>query len=402
MKKLISAILVLTLTLSICACSFAEGDTVTLAELKATAPESVSFTIGGEVYDAPVILPEADEISLLLCKHQTYDTSRLREKYPYTSKPDRYEREADALYNYDGAPNISYDVGSRIERYGRTDTSARYVLPLDATPPEVELTPDDAASIVRDRMIEFGGDPSIDLRVWCAVAMSGRCYVKWGRYTSPDGKVGFRMPVADPENPVKNGSVGAWDIQLAQYVNGAPIFPYSYFPTAESYRGGAGSEPGMFYETFDISSSIYILNENQMAMNGSAAIVENTLVFDYPLASFQTLVHNIQQRIDEGQLQSVYSITLGYMAVPVKGEDFQYYAERPNTDARFVLVPTWNVVGYDLKDRSSREGYGYSVPDREAVLQAGPAVSSYYEVRFDAQTGKALTYYQFNLEDYAQ
>lgn len=398
MKKLISVILALTLTLFVGACSLAEGGTVTLAELKATAPESVSFTIGSETYEAPVILPEADEISLLLCKHQTYDTSHLREKYPYTSKPDRYEREADAMYNYDGAPNISYDVGSRIERYGRTDTSARYVLPLGATPPEVELTPDDAGKIVRDRMVEFGGDPSIDLRVWCAVAMSGRCYVKWVRYESPDGKVGFRMPVADPDNPVKNGSVGAWNIQLAQYMNGAPIFPYSYFPTAESYRGGAGSEPGMFYETFDISSSIYILNENQMAMGASAVVATDTLISDCSLASFETVVSNIQQRIDEGQLQSVYSLTLGYMAVPVKGENFDYYSERPNTDARFVLVPTWNVVGYDLKDRSSREGYGYSVPDREAVLQAGPASSSYYEVRFDAQTGKALTYYQFDLE----
>ena len=38
MKKLISALLALILTLSVCACSFAEGSAVTLAELKATAP----------------------------------------------------------------------------------------------------------------------------------------------------------------------------------------------------------------------------------------------------------------------------------------------------------------------------------------------------------------------------
>ena len=403
MKKLISALLALSMALSVCACSFAEGSTVTLAELKATAPESVSFTIGSEVYDAPVVLPEAEEIPLLVCQYQTFDTTNLREKYLYEKERESFARQADAFYNYEGSPMVSYDMGSFYARHGRTDVSARYALPMGETPPEIDLTPDDLAQFVLDRMVEFGGDSATDLRVWRSVAWSGKCYVKMVKYTSPDGKVIFRMPAADPKKPVKNGSKGAWDVQFAQYVHGAPIFPYTYWPTAESRRGGAGTELGMYYVMIAFSSSIYFVDENLMGMGAAAANVTDTLLFDTPLASFQTIMDAIQKRIDEEQLQSVFRITLGYTPVPVKGEPFSpVFNERPNADARYVLVPTWNVEGYDLKDRSSREGYGYTAPSREEAYQAASVDSSYFELRFDAQTGELLKYYEYDLEGFAK
>ena len=53
MRKLISALLALTLTLSVCACSLAEGDAVTLAELKAQAPERLQMTVTTDAGNTP-------------------------------------------------------------------------------------------------------------------------------------------------------------------------------------------------------------------------------------------------------------------------------------------------------------------------------------------------------------
>ncbi|MDD3409334.1 MAG: hypothetical protein PHY12_00845 [Eubacteriales bacterium] len=398
MNKLISALLALTLTLPVCACSFAESDTVTLAELKATAPESVSFTIGGEVYDAPVILPEADEISLLLCKHTAFDTSDLREKYPWTKGTSSLERKADSYSHFAGSPEINYNVGTWSDLYGKTDVSTRQTLPIGETPPENTLTTDDVLKLVQARVAEFGGDPSVDLRVWRATAMSGLYRMKMSQYTSPDGKVSFRMPAIDPEQPIENASMGAWNVSIAQYIGGMPILPGIYFPEEERD----------YVHLFDYvcGAMIYILNKDVMQMSACTAEVVNTLAADLPLAPFQMVADAIQQRIDEGWLQSVYRITLGYTPVPVRGEAFISHDPgsdgAPNAAARCVLVPTWNVEGYDLKDRSTREMMGYTAPDRQTVLHVDPSQSYRYEVRFDAQTGEPLKYYEYSLEGNAQ
>ena len=405
MKKLISTFLALILTLSICACSFAESNTVTFSELKVQAPESVSFTIGGEVYDAPVILPEAEEIPLLVCKHQTFDTANLWETYPFTAAKDRISLVANAFYNYDGSPAVSYFVGTAREMSGKTDVSARYALARGETPPEIDLSPDDLARLVLDRMVEFGGDPATDLRVWQEVAWSGRCYTKWVKYTSPDGKVSFRMPAADPQKPVKGSSRGAWQVQFAQYVNGVPIFPYSYWPTADSHHGGDAPLMRMTYDMLQFTSSIYYVDDSIMSMWGGVAEIMDTLLADTPLVPFQTILNGIQKRIDEEQLQSVFRIELGYTLVPVKGDhyfDVEHYSDRPNTDARYVLLPTWNVAGYDLKDRICREGYGYTAPTRDEAYQAYCVNASAFELRFDAQTGELVQQQEFDLEGFAK
>lgn len=194
---------------AVCACSLPEGDTVALAELKATAPENVSFTIDGEAYDAPVVLPEAEEIPLLLCKHTAFDTSDLRQKYPCSKETSSLEREADSYSNFAGSPQINYNVGTWNDLYGKTDVSTRQTLPSGETPPENTLTPDDVLKLVQARVTEFGGNPSVDLRVWRATAMSGLYRMKMSQYTSPDGKVSFHMPTIDPQKPIENASTGA-------------------------------------------------------------------------------------------------------------------------------------------------------------------------------------------------
>ena len=76
MKKRIAGFLALMVALSVCASSLAEGDTFTLPELRAQAPERLQMTVstatGTVTVDAPVILPKAEALPVLLCRSQRF------------------------------------------------------------------------------------------------------------------------------------------------------------------------------------------------------------------------------------------------------------------------------------------------------------------------------------------
>lgn len=389
MKKLCSTILLLLLALNTSAVVRAES--VSLAEMKARIPQTVSFTINGDAYSVSVNLPDADKMPILLCQSMLFDTTEVRQRYPMGYDAERYVRVADAYWNHKDSIYISYDVGPENALRGRTDVSTRQVLPLGQVPPEVELTPQDVAKIAYNRLVEFGGDPSTDLRAWHTAAMSGKYYMKMQKVSSGEG-VSFNMPTIDPKRPVKNASKGAWDVMIAQFIKDIIIFPFRYLDEQ-------GYNPDCYYGA-PAGGELYIVDEGLMSIGLNAVTVTDTLVLDSQLASFDTIVASIQQRIDEGQLQSIYGMTLGYTAALVKG-DKAMIDNKENIHARYVLTPAWSIEGYDLRDRNKRWTQGYTVPEKDAVLQ-GTGFSDFFELRFDACTGKPLTRDEYDLEENAQ
>lgn len=389
MKKLIAFMLALALGAG--ALAGASAETVTLAELKAQAPERLQMTVttdAGEALtvDAPVILPDADALPILQAKYMLMDTSDLREKYPIEKGTPSYVREADAAYNFVGSPLISYYVGSADALDGKTDYSTRAVLARGETPPENDMTLDQVLAIVYDRIAEFGGDPSVDLRVYRANAMSGLYRMKMVKVEDAESGVSYKMPAIDPEKPIKKQSKGIWDVRLTQYFHDVPVFPTIYDP---------GNEASLNWP-YPVMGYVCVLDESAMSMLFSCCVETGVLVDDAPLAPFAEVERAIAERMQAGQLKSVYRVSLGYAVKIAKGDSFfggkdSYF----NTDARFVLTPVWQICGYDLKDRDHRYFQGFTEPSEQEVMQS---LDGDFELWIDATTAQSVMSYEYDLE----
>lgn len=364
----------------------AVAETVTLAEMKTQAPQRLQMTVTtdeGETItvDAPVYLPDADEMPILLAKRMTMDTSTLREKYPLEKGTSASYRKADGAHNFDGSSVISYDMGGWDTLLGKTDYSKRAVLAPGETPPENDLTLDDVLDIAYARIAEFGGDPSVDIRVYRANAMSGLYRIEMVKFENKEAGVSFRMPDVDLEKPIKNGSKGMWEVWLTQYFRNIPVFTTQYRPEYEPK--GAWPYPNM--------GLMRVIDEEHMSMLFSCCVETGVVKAEAGLQPFAELERTIRERIQSGQLKSVYQVSLGYAFKLVKGDSFKTFVSgepsRFNTDARFVLVPTWQICGYDLKNRKSRYFQGYTEPSELEVMQN---LDGHYDLWIDATTAQAM------------
>lgn len=370
------------------------AEQIPLAELKQQIPERLQMAVTAEdgkmiEVDAPIVVPEGDVLPIVLCKCATFDTATLRDKYPLIEGMPSYVRIADAAWNYEGSPLISYHVGSESALYGKTDYSTRHWLPIGETPPENSMTVEEAMDIVRSRIAEFEGDTTADIRPYRVAVRGGLYRMKMVRFTDADSGVSYRIPDIDPQKPIKKGSKGTWEIQLTQHVKGIQIFPDCYMPSAEAYTDG-------IYWPTPVWGNIAIMDEELMALNLNFLSEQQVLQEDVLLASFESVQEAVRQRMESGQLKSIYRLTLGYSVIAVEGDIDTRDPNELNLDARYVLVPTWQVCGYDLKNRISRMYQGYTEPDEQTIMQSiyGP-----FELRFDAVTAKPLVYFEYTLDD---
>ena len=378
------------------------GKPLSLAELKEQAPKRLQMEVtdpDGNVIsvDAPVTLPDTDALPILLCKPVTFDTSGLRTRYPLEKGADRYMREADKYWNRVGSPFISYYVGEGKKLYGKGDVTTRAYLPLGQTPPQNDLTPAQIMSIVYARIGEFGGDASADLRIYTLAAQSGLYEMKLERVPQTDSGISHKVPVIDPNKPVKNGGKGVWDVTLTQYFRNVPVFP-------GNYRASGHLSTGFDPWPQPIVGYLYIMDEDTMNIGLSYLREEEVLAPEALLAPFSAVEESIRRRMESGQLKSVYRLSLGYSVALVQG-DVERGPDGENTNARYVLLPVWQARGYDLKDGGGRlfEGGriypGGPLPDEEFILRNPELFPITYEVRFDAATGEPLESSEYPLAE---
>lgn len=372
----------------------ADSGLISLKELRGQIPERLRMEVtdpegNAVVVDAPITLPEGGTLPLLMCKRASFDTSDLRKRYPLEKGMPGYVREADAFWNYEGSPVISYYVGQSDRLYGKTDVSARPWLPTGQFPPESDLTPEDILALVHDRIAEFRGDTSADIRIYRIAARGGLHHMKMTKVTDPGSGVSYKMPVADPDRPGKSAGKGAWSLTLTQYFHGVPVFSGSYRPEGESSEG---FDPW----PMPVWGNMNIVDESLMNLNLGFLREEQALDADAGLLPFPEMERIIAQRIESGQLKSVFGLSLGYSVALVKGD--REYGEngKPNMDARYVLLPVWQVRGYDLKDGAGRLFQNGSGPDEQTIMRE---MSVCYEVRFDAATGEPLKTSQYPLQE---
>lgn len=402
-RCIFAAILALSLLYSTAALSESDlaPSAVTLAELKAQAPERLQMTVttdGGETVtvDAPVILPDTDTLPILLAQSQTFDMTKVYDYYPLKKGTPSYE------YYYTGektAQETWLYCAKEAQSYllnGKTDHSTRSPLAAGELPPENDFSLDDAVALLMRHNALFGGDPEVDLRVNRAVAMSGLCRMKGEKVTDKSTGVSFKMIVADPKHPVKGREKGLWLVEMAQYLYGARVLPG--FSIA---NGVLWPEEDQFLYSEPTYSNCRIQDEENFHLIESYLSKPEVLAANTPLGSWRAVAQSLKTLIKSGRVKSVCALELGYQVAFVRSEND---AAREGSakgqpfdmrQAHYVLIPCWEIKGYALNKYNQKYFAASEAPDCETVLMNGFGLDFHqdnYRFCLSAQTAQPLTF----------
>ena len=389
MKKWIALLVFMACAVTGAGAQVARVQPVTLSELKRQMPERLQMTVTTKdgdtiAVDAPVYLPDADTMPVILVQRATFDTTALHDVFPF---PKYYSQEyskgeLQSMLDDDHPGSLSlwlYAEEKRYLLYGVAAGRTRDYLPLGEAPPENGVTVDEIMAFIGENIRRFGCDTQPDLRVIKANAMTGQYGTK--KFKTPEG---WTEETIDTKNPVKNGSKGLWYLDLAQYMHNIRIFgdylPYGSYLTPENSHD--------WYSPIDL----YVRYLDDQSFNVGLLFVKEAgiLTEDAPLLSYDSLVEALQNRMREGKLHSIYQLSLGYSVKIVKGDSFYNDADTGfNPDTRYVLVPEWEILGFDEKNVNDAKSVGLDAPTREMVLEP-ERYSRYgltYDVRMNASTG---------------
>ncbi|MCI5957359.1 MAG: hypothetical protein MRZ54_10280 [Clostridiales bacterium] len=393
MKKRIAGFLALVLTLSVCGGALAGGDTFTLAELKAQAPERLQMTVTsatGETVtvDAPVILPDADVLPVLKCKSQLFETARANDFF----FPDKKSRQSATYKQFvsreatDAFPflNIAKESAPYLLT-GKTDTTRRSPLAMGETPPESDFTLEQAVELILRYNAAFGGNPDVDLRPTQAVAMSGLCKMKSAKVTNEATGVSVRAIVADPERPVKGKEKGLWLISLSQYLHGVRVIDDSN----RRYRASG------YYNPYPTKNRSNVMDGENFRVFLSYLQEEGTLTDDYPLAGWDAVESSIRALIEQGKLKSVYQVELVYLVKMLRADHEAFkrgeFTQEDAFSCDFALVPVWEIKGWNLYKANEKYFASGTSPDRETILMNNfgqDFQQEDYVLRLNADTAK--------------
>lgn len=379
MKRLLSILITAGLLLG-CANAGAAQEGVTLTRLKETCPESVILTIDGEDYVLPIVLPDGDAIPVADVHIMSGDSSALYDVYPLTEGT--YENEDAKQY---AMISLSTAPDGHSRRTGYVTSGGQDVVELyweDPTPENSDL-PQTAPAELMQKLLDMCGLSDADLRVRIQKATSAGYAEDDSLYTDAfyaQAGTSF-IPNGLADRPFERYNQGSYRVQFAQYLDGVELFGYNY---ADGVHVEAETKthseyidtvyPGwtntmMMLSEDDFDASVYLFGKTDV------------LVQEPLLASLDTVLASIQERIDSGTLKSACELRLGYTLL---------FTEKPEivdcVTADYVAVPCWQLVAYDTKDESNRWYDYFSKQPTEYEVRNTP-----YEVRFNALTGELLT-----------
>ncbi len=353
-----------------------------------TAQDGTIVTI-----DAPITLPQGDTMPIVLAQSATFDTTGLHDAFPFPAYYDQEYSKRDLQnmlleYDHPGALIIMFLAEEQKNiLLGKVDSTMRAILPQGETPPENNVTIESIMNFIDSHINRFGCDTEPDLRVLKANAKTGLYKTK--RITTPEGWTDFTI---DMDKPVSGAEKGLWDLKLAQYIYGARVFE-DYFPYS------CATDPGNLNLW---QNPLFLLAQYMDEQNYHIALrffkAKESLVADAPLLSYDSMVEVLRQRIQAGKLKSIYGLTLGYSVKIVKGDAFftDDTLIHQNPDVRFVLVPEWEILGFDEKSAGTAASVGLEEPTKDMILEP-ERFSRYglsYEVRMDAATGSFILDYE--------
>lgn len=334
----------------------------TLAQMREALPGSVTLRIDGQPVAVPVLLPEGEALPIIKARTRCdLDEQAVNAEYPSRYPLQHGGRPAPSIY-------VDRWAGEG-ENRPQPPQGAQRGWGL-ARPEGCDVPGHRPAQIMQD-MLRFAGAGDADVRVLYQIASSA----------------------ARLQGAALPSFGGMWQTQFEQWIEGAPLFAAFYRPTKEWKMGWADAEGTRRYLFWpyqqirlnmraedDLTASVYMLFE-----------VERRLSADTELAPFEAVLRTVQSRIDEGRLRSVHALRLGYTNLVAAGTD------RPADNAQrvHVLVPAWQVLGYDTKDSLESVLELYTAPSGEALFVQGHTEGCLAELRIDARNARVLEDYRY-------
>lgn len=365
---------------------------VSLPELRAGVPERLVLEVTtqeGETVrvDAAIDLPEGGALPILRAEPLRFDAANMTDHYPLPAGLSSTQRKAQTHWNYDGSPVLSiWAIPKDGNRSRIEDRIGMDSFDLEGgQPAENGMPPERPLAILRENLLRFSPSGDADIRVIARRATSGQYGLK-DEYTPDNGSDWYSEPskdALDPSKPIKGYSKGFWKIRIAQYLEGAEVFQgrYNPWPGFEQETGVLWPDPAR--------GDAQVLEEDDFYGYLELLSPTESLTGDTPLVPFETVRQAIAERIQAGDLRSVYRLSLGYTVCYEQALEDVRGRDPRDPGFSYVLVPTWRVIGYDRKDAERRETHGGSEPSMEELIQT--AYTGAFELRLDARTGEPWT-----------
>lgn len=350
MKRICILLLVLLLGILCVPTAAAEGKAVSIRELRESMParwdRDITTNDGEEVsINAPINIPDVESFPILLCETQAAD--------------DRFD----------------FQEGSDKDLYGKTDVYVRPSIYNPAEFPDMEISVDDVLRFIRQKL-DSEGLENVDFTLYRYNALGPLCKTKSIKHTKPDGKVSFRVIVADPENPWKNNDTHGWKCTITQKINGIPVF----LTGTVAHSNSVYSYATMGYTKF-INKDLYMLWMCTVQPT-------ETVSPDTELLSREALFSILEQRVREDQLHIVVEMNLGYFCIDQ--DTARKLNVAPSQDFEYMLLPVWQIRGYDAVIDPILDGSFSDLPFDEDVLFDPDGI---FYLLLDARTGEVINYY---------
>ena len=363
--------------------AFAEQ--VTLAELRAQAPKTMTLTLpdedGGQTtVTIPVIIPKAEGLHVQRVRPVVMDKTALSEKYTFVTK---MTPEPDGHHEYFCFEELVPKRKTKIFN----DIQAGWFLYRDKQPDNNDMPWERPTEKLQEIMELCGWEADVRV-VWQAATSQG--------YTARD-KLGrssrgepYAIMVFNERYPVKGYSKGYYRLNMAQYIDDAKIFSSNHEYTFPN-DGGLGNDVSATrnrYLSFMGYLKMDILSEDDFGIYMELLETERVFQRDVLLATFDTIQQSLEKRIAGGTLKTAYKIELGY--APMRELNLDETNMQDAGDKRTVLVPAWCVSGFDTKDDTYRAADEYTIPTEQEYWESG----NRYELWINAETGEILQYGQ--------
>lgn len=310
-------------------------ETGNIQEIKETVPERwcAEFqTREGKtvIVDAPVHIPDVDAVPLMrVCKNfKTYEL--VGDESFLIGKADARKREE--IYDPDQFPDIGY-------------------------------TPEDLIDFMQE-ILSSNGVTDADLVPYRVTALGFMCYVKSGKVFNR--KYSFPASIADTTRPWKHDTTKGYKMFTTQSIAGIPVF----------LSGTVASE----INSMQTHSFITYIDREHYSLYINTVTIEQVLLPDVQLLSFDNLTGILTERIVDGKLQEILEINLGYLCMSGNAAD-------QKEELSWQLIPVWQIRGYDIYLDPVHDGV-LSMLSEEDRIKYDPDMI--YSIYINAVTGELI------------
>ena len=269
----------------------AVAESVTLAELRAQTPETVTLELPDvdgmpTPTQVPVIVPDADHLDVQNMRPMQLDKTALLEKFTAVEDiplgPDGHH-EFFCFYRF--APKGKTKIFN--------DIQAGCYLYQNCSPDANDMPWERPAEKLQELIAACGWNA--DIRVTWQAATS-RGYVSRDKLGTTSRGDAYVYMVFNDKNPAKGYTKGYYKLQMSQYLNGVRIFGsgkgYGFADRSREAEDGA--------YTSGQELSMNILSEEDFGIFIEVLETEQVIHPEVPLVPFQTVLQTLQNRIGEG------------------------------------------------------------------------------------------------------